>query len=291
MDQERSELEKSNGDESEKYDSEEIQTADEASEIRSQIEETRAEMSETINAIEEKFDIEKISEKVKDEVSEQISEAYETVKDTVYNAISGKAENFMSNLGNEVEKMSGAVGHAGSYVVKGVKQNPLPWALVGLGFGLLYFSGGRGSSASNSKNKRNYANGKNTEQTNSTLGYAKQTIGGAADSVSGAASAAYEKAGDAVSGVGEYARDLSETAYSKYEDTLSSNPLVVGAVALGLGAAVALAIPSTNYEDQWMGETKDNLVSSAGSMAQNVVSQAKEAVGDFTETASKKMTN
>lgn len=291
MDQERSELEKKNLGESEKYDSgevEETEASDEALEIRSQIEDTRAEMSETINAIEEKFDVGKISEKVKDEVSEHISDAYETVKDNVYDATIGKVGNFMSNISNELGKMSGSFGDAETYVVEGAKQNALPLALIGLGVGLLFFSG-RSSSGKN--RSKNYYDVKYGGQKDSTLDRAKGAVGGTADSVSDAASSAYQKAGETASNVGEYAQDLSETAYSKYEETLSSNPLVVGAVALGLGAAVALAVPSTDYEDQWMGETKDNLVSSAGDMAQNVVSKAKEAVGDVAQTASKKISS
>src|SRR5215213_10520733 len=68
----------------------ETNTSEEAPEetehLRAQIEETRSQMGETIDAIQERLSFQNISEQVKEQVSEQISSAYEAAKDTVYDA-------------------------------------------------------------------------------------------------------------------------------------------------------------------------------------------------------------
>jgi len=73
--------------------------------IRGQIKHTRREMSETIDAIQEKLSISNISEQVKEQVSEQINNAVETAKDAVYDATIRKAGNFMQNVGRELKKI------------------------------------------------------------------------------------------------------------------------------------------------------------------------------------------
>jgi hypothetical protein len=40
---------------------------------------------------------------------------------------------------------------------------------------------------------------------------------------------------------------------------LQENPLAVGTLAVGVGAAVGLAIPETSKEHEVMGEARDNL--------------------------------
>jgi hypothetical protein len=41
---------------------------------------------------------------------------------------------------------------------------------------------------------------------------------------------------------------------------LQESPLALGALAVGVGAAVGFAVPGTSKENEAMGETRDNLV-------------------------------
>lgn len=59
-----------------------------------------------------------------------------------------------------------------------------------------------------------------------------------------------------------------------FEDAMDSNPLAVGAVALAVGAAIGLALPHTEREDDWTGEVRDRLFE----QAEHVVHDALEAV-------------
>src|SRR5690349_15072490 len=62
---------------------------EETDHLKAQIEETRSQMGETIDAIQEKLSFQNISEQVKEQVSEQINSALETAKETVYDATIG----------------------------------------------------------------------------------------------------------------------------------------------------------------------------------------------------------
>lgn len=116
-------------------------------EIKASIESTRTEMSETINAIQEKLSIANITSQVKEEVTGQISGAYESVKHALFGATFGKAGGFfekMSKSTNQiVEDYGPAISDAGTTVVRTAKRNPIPFALIGLGVGMILLGGSR----------------------------------------------------------------------------------------------------------------------------------------------------
>ncbi|MET0753313.1 MAG: DUF3618 domain-containing protein, partial [Pyrinomonadaceae bacterium] len=118
---------------------------DEPEQIKAQIEETRAQMGETIDAIQEKLSFSNISE----QVSEQINSAVETAKDAVYDATIGKAGTFMKNIGSELSKTG---------VVQTARDNPFPFLLIGLGVGLLAYNSFGGKRRSNGGNSGNVSN-------------------------------------------------------------------------------------------------------------------------------------
>src|SRR5687768_2919864 len=121
---------------------------EETEQIRARIEETRNQMGETIDAIQERLSFANISE----QVSETVNNAIETAKDTAYDATIGKAVNFMKNVGD-------GVTHSDAF--RTVRKNPLPLALIGAGVGLLaYQSFAKGSSrVGNGRDRRYYDRG------------------------------------------------------------------------------------------------------------------------------------
>jgi gas vesicle protein len=62
-----------------------------------------------------------------------------------------------------------------------------------------------------------------------------------------------------------------------FERTLRENPLPAGAVALAIGLAVGLSIPSTKVEDEWMGEARDNALEGAQTYADQAIGQLESA--------------
>jgi hypothetical protein len=60
---------------------------------------------------------------------------------------------------------------------------------------------------------------------------------------------------------------------------LQENPLAVGTLAVGVGAAVGLAIPETSKEHEVMGEARDNLVDKAQEKVQETQQKVQQVAG------------
>lgn len=276
---------------------------EETEQIKSQIEETRSQLSETIDAIQEKLSLSNVSE----QVSEQVSNVIESAKNSAYEATIGKAVHFMKNFGSDISE---------SRVFTTVKSNPLPFALIGLGAGLLayqsYGSGKRpirglgkfrggsyGTGYSGGRNLEDHAAsesaGRDESLTSRAYGTASDSAGSAYSAVTGAAGTAYDSVsgavGSAYSGAGEIASrayksagEIGGKAQEQYEYYIEENPLAVGAVAMALGAAVGFAIPSTHYEGRLLGETRQNLMDKAQNAAGDLIDQAKRVAGEAGKT-------
>jgi ElaB/YqjD/DUF883 family membrane-anchored ribosome-binding protein len=268
---------------------------EETGHLKAQIEETRHQMGETIDAIQEKLSFSNISE----QVSEQLNNAIETAKHTVYDATIGKAVNYMKDIGSDI---------SGSSAVKMVRNNPLPFVLIAAGAGLLAYNSysGRGRSSERRTPRQDAPGSEPTSAARSLLGSAREKAGGIAESVGSAAGSAYESVAGAASGtyagiansasnaytganemvhraydkVGEY----GVTAQEQYSHHIEENPLAVGAVALALGAAIGFAIPSTRYEGELMGEARENLMQKAQDSAGLLVDKVREVASEAGET-------
>jgi hypothetical protein len=79
------------------------------------------------------------------------------------------------------------------------------------------------------------------------------------------------------------ARQVKEKARSLVED----QPLLVAAVGIAIGAAIAAALPSTRAEDEFMGETSDAVKETLGEVAAEQYQKAKDAAGNVAEQAKK----
>lgn len=66
---------------------------------------------------------------------------------------------------------------------------------------------------------------------------------------------------------------------------MEENPLAVGAAVLIAGAAIGAAIPSTEYENRLMGETRDRLMNEAKSRAQDTVERVQTVVEEAQQAA------
>lgn len=281
---------------------------DDTGHLKAQIEETRSQMGETIDAIQEKLSFQNISEQVKEQVSETINSALETAKDSVYSATIGnlgKAGKFMQNIGKEISNTE-----AGKFA----RKNPFPLVLIGLGVGLLAYEGfgsrnrraHRYSDYDNDPRNRGYgdsgtigtlksATGKIGDTASSALGTVGETTSHALESVKDAANSAYgtvaDTANKAYSAVNDYAHTAYEkageyghVAREKYDYYLEENPLAVGAVALAVGAAIGLAIPATRYENEFMGEYSQQLLDKAQTTAGDLVERVKEVASEAQKT-------
>jgi len=121
-------------------------------------------------------------------------------------------------------------------------------------------------------------------------GSARHALSNAGDKVSDATDWTKEHASELGNQVSAKATDLKYTAKRQvrraktgFWQTMEANPLMVGAATLALGVIAGLAIPSTDKEDELMGETRDHLfeeVKEAGQQALDKGKHVAEAVAD-----------
>ena len=213
--------------------------------IRAEIEDTRAEMSQTINEIQERLSPDHLMGQVKETVRDATIGKVERVVETVGETISEITE-----PAREVAGLAGnAIKEVGTTVADKIWKNPISVALIGLGVGMLvvrnFSTGGTRSTGRTLPNRRsNYA-----------LGDVKET---ATDLAS--------RAKDSASAVG-----------SRFGEVLRENPLAVGAVAVAAGTAVGLILPSTQFESEYIGETGEKFVESVEDVARDALGKVQDA--------------
>ena len=111
----------------------------------------------------------------------------------------------------------------------------------------------------------------------------RNTRAAASDAMSGAAETVSERFDEGVAGARDMFDRLGRTlprketfaqAQSSLSDLLERQPLVLGAVGLAIGAAVAGAMARTDVEDEWVGNLsdglKEDLKERAGAVSQSV---------------------
>ena len=280
---------------------------DETQHLKAQIEETRNQMGETIDALQEKLSFSNLSE----QVSEHVNNAIETAKNSVYDATIGKAVGIMKNMGD---------GITDTKIVRTARNNPLPLILIGVGAGLLAYNAYSGSGrrrrsfrgrtdrrdefADRERARLDMERGTSFDisdrprEAGSTMGALSDKAAALTDKVSNAANSAYESASNAMNTAVTGARDAANTAYSKageygsaaydtYDHYMDTNPLAVGAAAFALGAVAGLAIPATRYEGELMGEARDQLLQKAQDKGSMLLDKTKNLVDEAANTVSK----
>jgi ElaB/YqjD/DUF883 family membrane-anchored ribosome-binding protein len=282
-------------------------TDDELGQTRAQIEQTRAELSTTIDAIQEKLSPQNIAQQA---------------KDTVKEATVGKAQEMVSNASDTASDLVNNAGSSakgfGANLIETVKSNPVPAAIAGIGLGWLIMSGRQQNTGSTSysdqynSNPRGYDPGRSGQynygsyqgSNGSPLG---DRISGAQDKVGDLAGQAQDKAnnvagqlqntaGQVTGQVQDTAGQLADSAQygaqraqSAFQQALQSNPLAVGVAAIAVGAAIGLSIPETEKENELLGETRDGVMQQAQQTvqekAQQVQTVAQQAVGAAKDAA------
>jgi ElaB/YqjD/DUF883 family membrane-anchored ribosome-binding protein len=213
---------------------------DEVEANRAEIERTRADMGETVGAIQNKLSPRNLKEQAKEQ-------AKDTAKGT------------------------------GSTIVETIRENPVPAALTGIGLGWLLMSARKQSASGPS---------------------AGQTASQAQSRAQETASQAQERAGqvasqarDRVSQLGGRAQGQAQRARGGFQRMLQENPLAVGALAVGTGAAVGLAVPQTSREHEVMGEARDSLVETAQEKTQDAQQRARRVAEEAQNAAKEEAQN
>jgi uncharacterized protein YjbJ (UPF0337 family) len=287
------------------------ETTESPEEIRARIEQTRSELGDTLSALQDRLEPERLKEQAKEQIQEQVDAAKESVKE----ATVGKAGEWIHNVSDTISetvrpvvetvsqtahsvtgsaKHTGStVGNTGSSFMDTVRQNPLPAAMAAFGIGWLMLQNGKKSN--NHSNDYNAAERRHSWNDPSAW---RQPSAWTQPSSNGQTNSPFSKAGDTagktVENMQESAGHLTHKAQHKTHEAqdglqraLQDTPLAVGAVALAVGAAVGLSLPSTAPERQLMGEAKEAVMDKASHAAQDTLGKVKEVAGQVVEEASR----
>jgi ElaB/YqjD/DUF883 family membrane-anchored ribosome-binding protein len=124
---------------------------------------------------------------------------------------------------------------------------------------------------------------------------ARQTVGEAAEAarcqalkasekVSSAAYAASERVSSAAQTASVRAQETWRTASTSVDDWVHEYPLAAGAIAVAVGAAIGLSVPSTEIEDRTLGEKRDQAIERAKIAARQVKDNVTQKVQNVAES-------
>jgi hypothetical protein len=246
-------------------------------EIRAEIEQTRGEMSETVNAIQERLRPRNIA-----------SNAAESVR----HAASDKARDL-----------------ADSEVVRGMRANPIPSAMIGIGIaGAAWMAFNRGESRPRRRDdmRRDWRTAPGyREEDNYYRGFSGRGVSDTAstytpglaydadrDYESGYKTAEYAgrryetgELSEGMEDVRQRARRSAYRAQSQLQRTWNDNPLLFAAASAVIGALVGLAVPETERENRIMGEARDNMVEGVQQMAKETAKKVQNAAATAATSA------
>ena len=287
---------------------ESFEADDESAEIaatRVQIEQTRVEMSGTIDAIKDKLSpqnlVQQAKESVRDATVGKAQEVVEGAKRAASTAVEG-AERAMNSAGDTARE-------AGSTVMETIQKNPIPSALIGVGLGWLWMNMKKQTfepprygrsylqndwrTAGTGYDTSDYHSGaagmyrRDDEQSRvgEIASQVQQKAGEITHQVQDKAGQITHQVQEKASHLGAQAQDQAQRAAAGIERLMYENPLAMGAVALTLGAAVGMAIPETRQENRMMGEARDRVVEKAQQASQDVAQRVQTVAQEAMDTA------
>jgi hypothetical protein len=248
-----------------------------AREIREEIAQTRDDMSETIEAIQDRL-----------KPSTVVATATERVK---------------SATTEKVKQMANTAGDAADRVMHNsfadtVRENPWPVAMIGIGAAWLWM---KSRADSGEYGTGRYAYGDDyTERDEYGIenDWRRRTAPARMtyrSSEYGEDLGYYDRSNEEPgSSVGEYvdsvratARRTSRRTQNGFNRVLRENPLALGAAATIVGVAIGMTLPETDVENEWMGDARDNVVERAKEMAGNAAERVGTAAEQVKDVASR----
>jgi Protein of unknown function (DUF3618) len=250
------------------------ESARKAREIRSEIAQTRDDMSETIDAIQEKLRPGNIAAAATDRVRDAATSAARNVADSASHTARHTLES--------TRRIADDLAEDG-------RMTTIAGTMIAIGSAWLLFDRWRssrrprttwrsGSGAYGSAYRSDYGNEPyRTRWTRESAADEYDTEG----SDEGVFTEGYERASAMAHDVRERAAETTYRARNAFSELLESNPLMVGAAAVAIGATVGLAFPETERENEWMGDTKETVFERAQDVARSTVTQVRQAAGDI----------
>jgi len=244
-------------------------------EIQQEIIETRVEMSETIDALQEKLKpanlVADATDRVKSATTEKVKHMAESASETAQDIYRSTTE--------------GAYG-----VMEEVRQNPIPALMIGAGVAWLIMDRYRGNGDPytsrdrwrGTSNRYGYGGGyaPSYGQSNIDADSTRYGLGFGDTEHADAGPGLTDRARETMNQARYATQRTTRRAQSQLQRMLKENPLLVGAAAVVVGAAIGAALPETERENEWMGDARDTVVDRAQEMAHNAVGTVQEVAGE-----------
>lgn len=172
---------------------------------------------------------------------------------------------------------------------------PLPTALVGLGLYWLCKSSSESSLATlRSDGNKSFPWRKQVDAHPPMEEQVKEKLHDVKDTVEGhltewkdqARQQAYEMKKETeqkIENVKGYITEKGTVARGEFTQLLDTYPLAVGAGMVALGVAVAVAIPMSRKEDQWMGSSREKMVESVKTTVRSTAENMTQKAGTIVE--------
>ena len=249
--------------------------------IQAEIADTRDELAETIDALQEKLRPANI-----------VAEATDRVKTATTERVRHMAE----SAGETAQDMMRSTRQATSGIVEGARQNPIPALMIGIGVAWLLVDRTRQDSGSRYSDTRRTRDWRRVDlDDDAGYGYAEYGSDYASDRSRGASRSGVQRVSERAADMAGTARTTlrrsTREAQNGFQRLLRTNPLLVGAAAIVAGAAVGAALPETERENELMGETRDSVVDRAQDMARSAASTVQDVAGDAVKTVTDRVTS
>lgn len=262
------------------YAADEPPTERRTAEIRSDIEQTRADMSETLDAIQDRL-----------RPANLVSQARDSVRDATVGKVKQMAESARDSLRSRGYETSGG----GSTVMDRIAANPIPAALAVASVAWIAFSGnGRGRRRTSPAIYGSTRNGEAfVRETVISEDLEDQTWSDDQSWRQGPSAVAGEVR-DRVRGATARMRNATTGTRDGLQRVASNNTLAAGAIAAAVGLTIGLALPETERENELMGEARDTVVNRAKDAARDAAERVQDAakrVQDVAGEAAKTVTD
>lgn len=146
-----------------------------------------------------------------------------------------------------------------------VKNNPMPMILTSIGISWMMMSSGNNGAA--------HAYDPYDTSTDQDRGSLKDALGNTAAKSRDKAAAVGDRVRGATTNAKESMQNTQESLAQFYRD----QPLIAGSLGIAIGAALGALIPSTEMEDDMLGEARDRSVNAAKSKAASKYDEVRES--------------
>lgn len=221
--------------------------------IEQDIARTRAEMSDTVNEIQDRLSPGRIREEARDRIR--------------------------GGIRNVASRISRSAKERGASLMDTVRSNPMPLAMIGIGAAWLLIS--------RSRYRRTFEEaGSDIREKTGDLGERARSkaeeLSGRLRETSGAFAG---KTRSSAVQMGRSARDQATAAWDRLQEMIDDNPLGMSLAAFAAGALIGFGIPESRKEAELMGAASESLLSRAKETAQRTIQKAQHAAEKAVQSA------